>query len=854
MAEKEAPIKKEQQEIVIAPAGCGKTTNMSKDIKEYLDEQGEEGIKKLLCLTFTNRAEKEMQDATLKRLKKEELTPEGRKVDIAPEEVRKQISTLHSFCLSILYAENIISHETRIIDPPSALGKKIAEKLRRISKSSKDKDSLLIYTQYIAFCSKIQKEFPEYKLKHIKPGLIKTYRTLKKEEEAIDYGDILILFYKYQKEHPESKKYKLVLVDEAQDLNSLELEICKNLVDKEHGRITFFMDPRQSIYSFQGASMNSLQRLVNESDERKQNWPNKRSSKNIVNLLNEYQRIRLYKSDLSVFKLRKQVSSKRKTTQYDCKKWLSFIYASTRLQERKEIVEFIKQLPSSEECAILTRTNKSAKEIISDLTKLNQFFVFNPKIIISKHWRFLEILKNHIDVCFDPKNEKAWEKLISSLRPSPSFISYGNHDRYSEMSEIKIKASDLVFYERGGLATNFIEAVIYKQQYIFVIIKENVEKKFEISTSGPKTERNVLLFSKESLISLLKSIPKTITVVLYYPDEISTIVEDINYQEFIDFNDIIALLDDEWQEDSVGEESVIEAAQRLLKYQFRQEQFYKRESTKKTRRLMYERYKPIYDLHRRTLKMIPDNPEQCRDVLDWLKAAIAKLSQNGLMGEPLWALLETVKGEIAHKMKNWAEVQNEKEVTKRQYIEQLSKTISELEINDIVKKADFVKYTHNKIRKVYIMTVHQAKGQSFDNVIMYNSTHREYNQGEEDERVFYVGLSRARRRILITYSDTYNTQKKSPVIHWPCPLLSTDDSGRREPDWVTQLNDNRHYIEGLVKEMIKEVNTTSLSFDEETPKKNPSFHGKVQIGEIYEMTGTIRKNGEHIQSLWLSVL
>ena len=601
MAESVTPIRKEQQEIVIAPAGCGKTTNMSKDIAKYIDSEGEEGIEKLLCLTFTNRAEKEMQDAIRK------------KVILTPETVCKQISNLHSFCLSILYVEKIIPAKQIIIDPSSALGKKISEKLhKRIGNKSIDNDALLSRIQYLAFCSKIQQEFPEYKPKRIKPGLIATYRSIKKEEDAIDFGDILILFYKYQKEHPEKYKYELVMVDEAQDLNSLELEICKNFVSKEHGKIIFFMDPRQSIYSFQGARMNTLQCLVNESTERKQNWPNKRSSKNIVNLLNEYQRIRLNKSDLSVFKLPKQTSSKRKTNQYDCKKWLSLIYASTRSQERIEILEYIKQLPSSEECAILTRTNKSAREIISDLTKLNQFFVFNPANMVAKHWSFLKILKNHLDVCYNPKDEKAWEKLISGLRPSPSFVSYdGNYDRYSEMSEIKIKASDLVLYERGGLASNFIEAVLYKRQYIFVIIKENAEKKYEISTYGPNAEKSEYLLSNADLKRFLESIPKKITVVLYYTEEKSTIVEDIYYHGFIDFNEIIALLGEEWQENSIEceEEAVIEAAQKLLKYYYKQMQFYEREATKKTRRMMYERYKPIYDLHCRTLKEIPDNPD-----------------------------------------------------------------------------------------------------------------------------------------------------------------------------------------------------------------------------------------------------
>jgi DNA helicase-2/ATP-dependent DNA helicase PcrA len=61
--------------------------------------------------------------------------------------------------------------------------------------------------------------------------------------------------------------------------------------------------------------------------------------------------------------------------------------------------------------------------------------------------------------------------------------------------------------------------------------------------------------------------------------------------------------------------------------------------------------------------------------------------------------------------------------------------------------------------RVFISTVHKAKGLEFDNVIVFDAVEGKYpsafadttEKNDEEARKFYVAISRARRRLIITY-------------------------------------------------------------------------------------------------------
>ncbi len=92
------------------------------------------------------------------------------------------------------------------------------------------------------------------------------YKRLKEKLKVIDYQDLLEKWLKLLKEE-KLTKYKHVLVDEAQDLSLLQLNIIKNLLP-ENGKGLFAIgDPNQSIYGFRGS-------IANIKEEFSKFWPN----------------------------------------------------------------------------------------------------------------------------------------------------------------------------------------------------------------------------------------------------------------------------------------------------------------------------------------------------------------------------------------------------------------------------------------------------------------------------------------------------------------------------------------------------------------------------------------------------
>ena len=58
------------------------------------------------------------------------------------------------------------------------------------------------------------------------------------------------------------------------------------------------------------------------------------------------------------------------------------------------------------------------------------------------------------------------------------------------------------------------------------------------------------------------------------------------------------------------------------------------------------------------------------------------------------------------------------------------------------------------------MTVHKAKGLGFDNVFMCSADQTwDYSRTAERDRVFFVGMTRAKKRLMFSFSDPTPTQE-----------------------------------------------------------------------------------------------
>lgn len=89
------------------------------------------------------------------------------------------------------------------------------------------------------------------------------YEKKLKDNNAMDFDDLLLYTYKLFKDYPDilayrQKKFKYILVDEAQDTNWIQFELMKLLTEKGNNNITFIGDDYQSIYRWRGAMMENF--------------------------------------------------------------------------------------------------------------------------------------------------------------------------------------------------------------------------------------------------------------------------------------------------------------------------------------------------------------------------------------------------------------------------------------------------------------------------------------------------------------------------------------------------------------------------------------------------------------------
>lgn len=245
--------------LVLAPPGCGKTDVLAYRIIKAHQDYGVP-YSQMLCLTFTNRASREMQERVRARI---------------PEPTYGLfIGNLHRFCVRFLHENNLIKFDASIIDEDDQA--EILADLGRYSSSyelSASEVSLIVAHANIQRKAELHfpqqlVQFPNQKLSRLREDhapLVKKYLQYKAENNLIDYDDIINLAYSAMMS-PDFKRLKMsnypwVQVDEIQDLNPLQFAIIEKLINPVVHTAVYLGDERQSIFSFIGASLASLQRL-----------------------------------------------------------------------------------------------------------------------------------------------------------------------------------------------------------------------------------------------------------------------------------------------------------------------------------------------------------------------------------------------------------------------------------------------------------------------------------------------------------------------------------------------------------------------------------------------------------------
>jgi len=264
LEQQQAVLQTQGPVIILAGAGSGKTRVLTYKVLYIMLEKKIEP-ESILMITFTNKAAQEMKERMEKMLSSNQIAQAG----------RPWISTFHSMCARILRIEGKhlgFSQKFLIYDSQDQLDA-LKEAMKRLDISIKDikpgsvlatisqaKNELITASDYLNYA---RGHFQET-VSRIYP----IYQAILKENDAVDFDDLILYTIKLFQEHEEIlKKYQMrfeyVLVDEYQDTNRAQYMLTKMLSGKWKN-ICVVGDFSQSIYSWRGADYRNLMKFKDD--------------------------------------------------------------------------------------------------------------------------------------------------------------------------------------------------------------------------------------------------------------------------------------------------------------------------------------------------------------------------------------------------------------------------------------------------------------------------------------------------------------------------------------------------------------------------------------------------------------
>ncbi len=241
--------------LVVAGAGSGKTKVLTSRLA-YIVEHKKAWPNQILCVTFTNKAAKEMRDRVIKILK-------GKINSLA------WLGTFHSISVKFLrrHAEAVgLKSNFTILDTDDQ--KKL---IKNICKGE-NIDAKKISPQFIIAL------IDRWKNKGLLPEdvtlpkkdifdnqILKVYKIYQKKIKDLnccDFGDLILYCVKLFEKNPDirniySNNFKYILVDEYQDTNFIQNKWL-NLIVNKNKNICCVGDDDQSIYSWRGAEIKNF--------------------------------------------------------------------------------------------------------------------------------------------------------------------------------------------------------------------------------------------------------------------------------------------------------------------------------------------------------------------------------------------------------------------------------------------------------------------------------------------------------------------------------------------------------------------------------------------------------------------
>ena len=432
--------------LVLAGAGTGKTRVLTTRVAYILDQNVAQPSQ-ILCVTFTNKAAREMAERVQK------LIPN--RFDRMP-----WMGTFHSLGAKIIrnHAEAIgLKSSFTILDKDDQVAL-----IKQILKSE-GLDQSQISPKYV------QSKIDNWKNKALNPNdinaqhldsfiddkvanIYKIYQSRLFNINCLDFGDLLLQCINLFKIEDILKRYsnnfKFILVDEYQDTNTAQY-IWLKLLSSYHHNICCVGDDDQSIYSWRGAQADNMLKFEKENKNTKtikleQNY---RSTNNILksaSSLISYNELRLGKELYSEQGDGSKINIHLTNSSGDEASLIA-----------KEILKYSQTQPNFDEMAVLVRATFQTREIEESLIKYSVPYRivggirFYERAEIKDSISYLRLVyEKQDDVAFEralmiPKRgigDKSFGKIIS-LAKDKSLSLYQASQLLAGSDEIPKKAS-----------------------------------------------------------------------------------------------------------------------------------------------------------------------------------------------------------------------------------------------------------------------------------------------------------------------------------------------------------------------------------------------------------------------------
>ena len=408
-SQREAVLCCDAPSLVIAGAGSGKTRVLTYKIA-YLLEQGMEPWR-ILALTFTNKAAREMQQRISRQVGAERASGlwMGTFHSVFSRILRYECSSVGFSSDFTIYDATDSKNMVRTIIREMGLDEKQYKASTVAAQISNAKNSLILPSAF-RNSSEMHRRCESMNMREL-PAIYDRYFERGQRANVMDFDDLLLYTWILLKEHPDvaqryQEKFQFVLVDEYQDTNYAQHQIVWLLTNLRQ-RVCVVGDDAQSIYSFRGANIDNIlnfQKMYVDAKlfKLEQNY---RSTQNIVgaaNSLIHHNQRQIHKDVFS----RNDVGSPIEVCQaYSDIDEANIVVRKIRNFNRREGLKF-------SQIAVLYRTNAQSRSLEEALRKDNIPYRIYGGISFYQRKEIKDVIA-YFRLAVNPSDEEALRRVIN---------------------------------------------------------------------------------------------------------------------------------------------------------------------------------------------------------------------------------------------------------------------------------------------------------------------------------------------------------------------------------------------------------------------------------------------------------